>query len=147
MSSQGRAHRRSSPGTEPADSCSGSVGGEFIEAGTRGLKSRPVSLPKERLKAAQGKIRDLSMQGEILQEHLKKGALATAADARGLLIGEDRSSQPVKLVCLTRWVAGSGFYTTRKSEEGDKGKRGPKTELRGEEVLTAIKKVLRNTPS
>ncbi len=48
---------------------------DFIEAGTEGLKSRPVSLAEKRLKAAQAKIGELSMQVEILQEYLKKKGL------------------------------------------------------------------------
>jgi len=48
---------------------------DFIEAGTEGLKSRPVGLAEKRLKAAQAKIGELSMQVEILQEYLKKKGL------------------------------------------------------------------------
>lgn len=48
---------------------------DFIEAGTEGLKSQPVSLAEKRLKAAQAKIGQLSMQVEILQEYLKKKGL------------------------------------------------------------------------
>ncbi|NSW84244.1 MAG: hypothetical protein HPY90_13410 [Syntrophothermus sp.] len=48
---------------------------DFIQAGTEGLKSRPVSLAEKRLKAAQAKIGELNMQVEILQEYLKKKGL------------------------------------------------------------------------
>jgi hypothetical protein len=46
---------------------------DLIMASREGLKTRPVSLPEKKLRAAQAKIGELSMELEVVRSTSKKG--------------------------------------------------------------------------